>query len=111
MKVLGGFHAVRNILLLLLVYNLVCIFSFAGIYMGIGFDKHFQLPPDIKPTYANALYYSFATQATVMAGEIVPKTALGRGVLSVQITSAFLSTMVLLVPWVNTLTRGTTSQL
>lgn len=100
MGLLGGYTAAKNILILLFTYNIACLFTFAVIYHTTGFDKHFNLPPDVKPTFQNALYYSLATQATCMAGEITPKTPFGRGVLSFQITSAYLTTMVLIVPWV-----------
>ena len=100
MNIFGGFHAVRNILITLLVYNFVCVFFFATVYTALGFDKHFDLPDNVSPNFANALYYSFATQATCMAGEITPKTAVGRGLLSFQILSAYLTTMVLIVPWI-----------
>lgn len=100
MDMFGGFHAVRNILIALLVYNLSCVLFFSMMYNVIGFDDHFELPESVAPTYANALYYSFAVQATCMAGEIYPKTPLGRGMLSFQILSAYLTTMVLIVPWI-----------
>lgn len=104
-KWLGGFHAVRNILFLLVAYNLTSVLIFSGLYTAIGFEKNFNLPEGTEPTYANALYYSFAVQATCMAGEIYPKTALGRGILSMQILSAYLTTMVLIVPWIKASTR------
>ena len=104
-NVFGGYHAVRNILLALFVYNLTCTLFFSMMYSVVGFDKHFVMPEGTKPDYANALYYSFAVQATCMAGEIYPKTPLGRGILSFQILSAYLTTMVLIVPWIKA-TRG-----
>jgi hypothetical protein len=100
MSLLGGYIAAKNILLLLFAYNIVCLVAFALVYYHAGFDKHFNLPPDVEPSFKNALYYSLATQATCMAGEITPKTTFGRGVLSVQITSAYLTSMILIVPWV-----------
>lgn len=105
---LGGFHAVRNVLALLFAYNLTSVVLFSGLYAGLGFDKHFTLPEGTEPTYANCLYYSFAVQATCMAGEIYPKTKVGRGLLSLQILSAYLTTMVLIVPWVKAAVRHST---
>lgn len=103
--VLGGYRAAKNILILLFAYNILCLLGFAVVYHFAGFDAHFNLPADMPPTFKNALYYSLATQATCMAGEVTPKTAFGRGVLSFQITSAYLTTMVLIVPWVRGATR------
>lgn len=100
MRLLGGYKAASHVLLLLFMYNTICLFTFATIYYSIGFDKHFNLPDDMEPSFKNCLYYSLATQATCMAGEVTPKTPLGRGVLSFQITSAYLVTLVLIVPWV-----------
>lgn len=104
-ELLGGYHAAQKVLVLLFAYNVTCLLLFATIYYSTGFDRHFNLPPDVKPTYVNALYYSLATQATCMAGEITPKTAFGRGVLSFQITSAYLTSMVLIVPWIHAAQR------
>lgn len=107
MSLLGGFHAAKNILLLLFAYNIVCMMTFATLYYSTGFDKHFNLPEGVKPNFLNALYYSLAVQATCMAGEIYPKTSFGRGILSFQITSAYLTTIVLIVPWIKSATPRT----
>lgn len=101
MEMLGGFRAVRSILFLLLIYSLSCVFVFAGLYKAIGFSENFNLPENMEPSFANCMYYSFATQATCMAGEVSPKTQLGRTVLSFQILSAYLTTLVLIVPWIH----------
>ena len=100
MNLLGGFHAAKKILWLLFLYNLGSVVAFSMLYHTVGLDKHFELPEGTPATYPNCLYYAFAVQATCMAGEIYPKTPLGRGILSCQILSAFLSTMVLIVPWI-----------
>lgn len=102
LRLMGGYHAASNVLLLLFTYNTLCLLTFATIYYFSGFDEHFNLPPDMKPNFQNCLYYSLATQATCMAGEVTPKTPFGRGVLSFQITSAYLATIVLIVPWIRT---------
>lgn len=100
LRLLGGFHAATQVLAFLFIYNVVCLLVFGVIYYNVGFDKHFNLPDDMDPSFKNCMYYSLATQATCMAGEVTPKTSFGRGVLSFQITSAFLTTMVLVVPWI-----------
>lgn len=102
----GGYHAVRNILVMLLIYNLSCVLLFSGLYTAVGFGKHFNLPEGMEDNYQNALYYSFATQATCMAGEVYPKTALGRGLISFQILSAYLTTLALIVPWIKASRRS-----
>lgn len=99
-RILGGYKAATDVLVLLFLYNTICLFMFATLYYAIGFEQHFNLPEDMEPSFKNCLYYSLATQATCMAGEVTPKTPLGRGVLSFQITSAYLATLVLIVPWV-----------
>lgn len=104
-KWLGGYHAVRNVLVMLLIYNMTCVLTFATIYHTSGFTKHFNVPDDMEPTFANCLYYSFATQSTCMAGEVTPRTTYGRGVLSFQLLSAYLTTLVLIVPWIKASTR------
>lgn len=100
MELLGGFRAIKSIIWLLFIYNLVCIFAFSLLYKLVGFSDHFELNEGVEDAYPTALYFSFATQATCMAGEIYPKTRLGRGIMSFQILSAWLVTLVLIVPWI-----------
>lgn len=101
LRLLGGFHAARNVLVALFAYQVVCLLLFASLYYFNDFDKHFNLPEDMEPNFRNCLYYSLATQATCMAGEVTPKTPFGRGILSFQITSAYLTTLILVVPWIH----------
>jgi hypothetical protein len=106
-----GLKILYRVLVLVLVYQIVCIFGFASMYHAIGLDAHFQLPAGMKPTYAEALYFSFTTQATGRPKDIRPITPLARGMLSAQTALAFLTSIVLLVPWLDTATRATTSQI
>ena len=109
MELLGGYNAVKEIVIMLFAYNALCVFMFSVIYYNSGFDKHFELPEGFAPNYQNCLYYSLAVQATCMAGEVYPKTAFGRGVLSFQITSAYVTTLMLLAPWVHHVNRARAS--
>lgn len=106
MHLLGGFHAARRILWLLLAYNLACVLTFSTLYYTLGFKKHFETPDGFDETYPNCMYYAFAVQSTCMAGEVYPKTTTGRTLLSLQLLSAFMATMVLIVPWVKVATRS-----
>lgn len=106
MRILGGFRAVKSILALLLAYNLACVVVFATLYYTLGIKKHFTTPDEFEGTYADCLYYAFAVQTTCMAGEVYPKTPLGRALLSFQLLSAFVAAMVLIVPWIKASTRS-----
>jgi len=97
---------VTGILFALLVYNFICVFSFSAVYSTIDFEKHFNLPENVKNNYSTRLYYAFAIQATVMAGEIYPTTDLGHTIVSLQILTAWLVTLVLIVPWISAATAG-----
>lgn len=99
-ELFGGYHAVSRILALLLAYNLACVCFFAAAYSFIDFDTHFVVPAGVRTDVSVRLYYAFATQSTQMAGEIYPKTALARALVSVQILSAYVVTLALVVPWI-----------
>ena len=100
MRLLGGSHAVTSILMMLIAYNVVCVFGFSAWYSAIDFDKHYALPEGVPNSLSTRMYYALAVQATCMAGEIYPKTTLARTIQSLQITSAWLVTLVLVVPWI-----------
>ena len=104
-SLLGGFRAAKGILILLFAYNLACVLVFSTLYYIVGFENHFHTPDDFQPSFPNCMYYAFAVQSTCMAGEVYPKTTLGRGLLSFQLLSAFLATMVLIVPWIKAVSR------
>ena len=100
MKILSGLHAVTGILLLLMAYNVVCVFVFAGVYTMVDFQKHFAIPDEVENNWSTRMYYSLAVQATCMAGEIYPKTTLAHTIQSLQIVSSWLVTLMLVVPWI-----------
>ena len=95
-----GYHVVTGMIMLLLLYNFVCIMTFAGLYSAIDFSKHFSLPTGVKNTFELRLYYAFCVQAQCMAGEMYPITPLGRGILSTQIMFAWTIVLFFIVPWV-----------
>lgn len=100
----GGLEAVRNILVMLLAYNLSCVLAFSTVYHAVGLRNHFAVPDGFEDSFLNCMYYAFAVQTTCMAGEVYPKTQLGRTLLSFQLLSSWMSTMVLIVPWVRAAT-------
>lgn len=100
-ELFGGTRVVTGILLLLIVYNCVCIFGFSAVYSLMDFEKHFVLPEGVENNYSTRLYYSLAVQATCMAGEIYPKTTTAHTTQSIQIMSAWLTTLILVVPWIS----------
>lgn len=83
----------------LLAYNLILLLSVVLVYHTIDFEAHFQLPEGVKPTTDVMLYYAFLSQSNVMAGEIVPKTRLGRTLLAVHIFLSWGIILAFLVPW------------
>jgi hypothetical protein len=101
----GGYRAVTRVLWLLLAYNFMCVFFFAAMYSAIDFNAHFVVPAGVRADASTRLYYAFATQSTQMAGEIYPKTALARGLVSFQILSAYVVTLALVVPWIHAVSR------
>jgi hypothetical protein len=80
----------------LLLYNIILFVIFVAIYHLIDFRRHFDLPEHTPPTTHSILYYTFMTQAQVMAGEISPKTNLGRQLLVVHVFLSWFVTVALL---------------
>ena len=101
----GGTHVVTSILLMLCLYNMVCVFGFSLWYSAIDFEKHFSIPEGVSNNYSTRLYYAFAVQATCMAGEIYPKTNMAHTIQSLQILTAWLVTLILVVPWITAARR------
>lgn len=97
---IGTYHVMKRMLVGVLVYNVVCVFVFSILYGMIGFSKNFNMPASVDDTYRTRLYYSFATQATCMAGEIYPVTPAAHVVLSMQIAAAWLQVLLFVVPWI-----------
>ena len=80
----------------ILVYSLVII-----AYHVIDFDEHFKnVTTTTGPTTTGEImYYAFLVHATVMAGEYVPTTKLGRGILAVHVLMSWGLMMILMAPW------------
>lgn len=89
----------------IVLYNVTVYALVVAAYHLIDFDKHFVniAKPDAqkgaKTTSAEIFYYAFLVHATVMAGEYVPITKLGRGILSVHVLMSWGLMMILMAPW------------
>jgi len=76
----------------LMQYHMVLFLVFCGIYRFlIDFKQHFTVREN---TISIVSYYVLLTQTSVMAGEIVPRTKLGRSLLA---THVFLSWFVIIL--------------
>lgn len=76
----------------LMQYHMVLFLIFCGIYRFlIDFTKHFTAKEN---TISVVSYYVLLTQTSVMAGEIAPRTKLGRSLLA---THVFLSWFVVIL--------------
>lgn len=76
----------------LMLYHMVLFIVFIMIYKSIEFEKHFTV--EKAPSWSHIAYFTLLTQTTVMAGEITPKTKLGRSILA---THVFLSWFVVIL--------------
>lgn len=84
----------------LLLYNMFVYSVTVACYHLIDFEKHFEMPEHTpKASTGTIMYYTFLSHASVMAGEIVPKTMLGRALLSIHILMTWVIMLLLLVPW------------
>lgn len=92
-----------SVLVSLMLYMAFMVFGFCGVYSAIDFHKHFNVE-EKDDTALTRLYYSLGVQATVMT-EIAPKTPLGRRLVMLQILSAWLPTLFLVVPWIKAARR------
>lgn len=84
----------------ILLYNILVYSIIVGCYHYIDFDTHFEMPDHTpKATTGAIMYYAFLVHTGVMAGEIVPKTKLGRGLLAIHVLFSWGLIMILMAPW------------
>jgi hypothetical protein len=70
----------------LMTYHLLIFIVFVLIYKyAIDFREHFKVPPKTPSSISVIAYFVLLCQTTVMTGEIVPKTNLGRSLLSTHV--------------------------
>ncbi len=87
----------------IVLYNLMVYSMMIAIYHSIDFHKHFNVPH--KAGLGTHMYFAWMTHTNVMAGEITPKTALGRGLMCMHVLLTWGMVMVLLSPSILTLSR------
>jgi hypothetical protein len=87
----------------ILLYNLMVYSMMIAIYHIIDFNKHFSM--NRQAGTGTKMYFTWMTHANVMAGEITPKTSLGRGLMCMHVFLTWGMLMVLLAPSVLTLSR------
>ena len=86
----------------LLLYNVLLYTMFLSIYLVIDFKKHFHLPEHTEDITSTIAYYTLLSQTQVMAGEIVPKTRLGRYLLMTHVFLSWFMIALVMVPWAST---------
>lgn len=99
----GGQHHLRiskEFIAGLLLYNLVSWAIFALVYSRVDFKTHFDVPARFEQTFDTTAYFSWQVQTQMYATDIIPKTAFGRGLVSVQGLLAWSQTIVFLAPFV-----------
>jgi hypothetical protein len=95
----------RKFLQGIVLYNVLVYALVILAYHVIDFDAHFKnvvADPDAPPkptTTGEIMYYAFLVHATVMAGEYIPTTKLGRGILAVHVLLSWGLIMILMAPW------------
>jgi hypothetical protein len=82
----------------LLVYNVAIWFTFALIYHGIDFNKHFDVPHS-DGSFSEAAYYSWQCTTQMYGTDVVPKTTTGRTLVSIQSFLTYSQFVILLAPW------------
>jgi len=76
----------------LVQYHMVLFLVFCALYkFAIDFKKHFTA---VDNSISTVSYFALLTQTSVMAGEITPRTQLGRSLLA---THVFLSWMIIVL--------------
>jgi len=83
----------------LFTYFLFSWLFFACLYLSVGFTGNFSVPEGSPSGPGTPFYYAFAVQTNIGAGEISPKTSLGRALLNAQQLLAFAPALALLAPW------------
>jgi hypothetical protein len=91
----------KHIVGYLLLYNFTVWLIFAVTYRLIDFHKHFAVPDYFSDGHwSETSYYAFMVSTQMYGTAIVPKTALGRGLVSIHATLAWAQTIIFLAPWV-----------
>lgn len=88
-----------NFIRWLLAYNVVVWLVFTMIYKNIDFAKHFEVPPDFQNSFSEVAYYSFQCVVQMYGTNIVPKTTMGRSIVSIQSFLTYSVFIVMLAPW------------
>jgi hypothetical protein len=83
----------------LLAFNFIVWLSFTLIYQNIDFAKHFQVPPNFQHSFSETAYYSFQCVVQMYGVDYVPKTALGRTIVSFQSFLTYSVFIIMLAPW------------
>ena len=85
----------------LVLYNVLLYCVFLSTYLIIDFHVHFNLPPGSSDDVSTIAYYTLLSQVQVMAGEITPKTSLGRTLLGLHVFFSWFVVVLIMVPWSN----------
>jgi hypothetical protein len=83
----------------LLVYHVAVWFMFTLIYKNIDFEKHFEVPDDFTQSFSEVAYYSYQCVVQMYGTSIVPKTTVGRSIVSMQSFLTYSIVVIMLAPW------------
>ena len=83
----------------IVIYTLLTYSLFIVIYKFNDFEKHFAVPEGTKVDTRLIMYYAFLVQTGYMAGEITPKTSVGRTIVALHSCFSWILTLALLAPW------------
>jgi len=84
----------------LLLYNLLSWAIFSVVYHNVDIKKHFEVPEGFYQTFDVTAYFAWMVQTQMYGTDIIPKTAFGRGLVSIQGLLAWSQTIVFLAPFV-----------
>ena len=83
----------------LLAYHVIVWLAFSIIYKNIDFGKHFEVPDDFQQSFSEVSYYSYQCVVQMYGTSIVPKTTVGRSLVSIQSFLTYSILIIMLAPW------------
>lgn len=88
-------------------YHLILFIVFVVIYRYvIDFNTHFRIEGDVPASLSVISYFTLLSQTTVMTGEIVPRTSLGRSLLSTHVFFSWFVVILSVTPIGEEITGG-----
>lgn len=77
-----------------IMYQLCVLVMFTMVYYSMGLTKNFNMPTHSNDDPGTAFYFAIVTQTTVGYGDIHPKTAMARSIVTLHLAMTWFPMLV-----------------